>query len=85
LIAERLEPLQKKINKEESKRDCYVMIHMMPPIEQWYLPVEKQDDKIRVTMNGYSTDLADQMYHTIADGKMAILTKRIPLSDMGKN
>ena len=81
-IQKRLESLEKKITKEEKKRDCYIMIHLLPPPEQWYLPVHRQLSELRVTVNGYSSDLKDKIYHTIADGEFAKLTKVLKANNL---
>ena len=84
-VEERLAGLKKAIRKEEKKKDCFVMVHLLAPEDQWHLPLEKQSSEMRITVEGYSPALTDQIYESIADGKTTVLTKRLIGADQQLN
>ena len=66
VFAELLEDLRPEIEKEESEQPCHIMIHILPPMEQWNLPADNQDQGLRLTLKGYSEDLSIKIQQAVA-------------------
>ncbi|RYF86467.1 MAG: hypothetical protein EOO03_11760 [Chitinophagaceae bacterium] len=73
-----LQELKPAMEKEEAGRDCKLLIHILPPMEQWNLPADKQDQGLRMTLQGYSDELAIQIHQAISGIVDASMEKIIP-------
>ena len=71
----KLGSLKKAIRKEEKKKDCFVTIHIMAPQEQWSLPLDKQRDEMRITVEGYSTELTQLIYQAFSNNGDIVLKR----------
>lgn len=79
LFERRLEPLRKEMEEQEltDNPPCCIMIHFLPPQEQWALPKEQQDQKIRVSANGYNADLKNKIDLCFVDKDFTELNNRL--------
>jgi hypothetical protein len=68
----RVAPLKELIEIEEGEKACCVMIHFLPPEEEFSLPPEQQSQQIRVSVNGYSPQLTQKIKNSFSpsDGEM---------------
>ena len=66
IFADLLSPLRTEIDKEEENQPCQIMIHILPPMEQWKLPADNQDQGLRLTLTGYSEDLSIRIQQAVA-------------------
>lgn len=77
-FGEALQGLKDAIENEEAQRDCKVLIHILPPMEQWNLPAEDQDEGLRMTLYGYSDDLSIKIHQAISGIADATIEKTLP-------
>ena len=85
MITPALESLRKPVQEEEEHNDCYIMMHILPPDEEKFLPVGQQSNNIRISVHGYSSNLTETIYKAIGNTPNASLSKIIPRKDMGNN
>lgn len=60
----KLSGLKKAMQQEENNKECFVMVHLMAPQEQWHQVLVKKQDEMRITVEGYSQDLTKLIYET---------------------
>jgi len=71
-------PLQKEMDAEEAVGHCQVIINLLPSMDQWNIPVEKQDNNISVSLQGYSEGLAVKIQQLIAATIPVSILKILP-------
>lgn len=74
---QRLNPLKDQMDAEELKDACCVMIHILPPQEEWALPKEQRSDKVRISVNGYNPELNKKIHESFTQADFEIINKRL--------
>ena len=77
----RLNTLKEQMEEEEQRDNppCCVMIHILPPQEQWALPSDQQLQKIRVSSKGYSPNLVKKIDKSFNDNDFILLNERLQI------
>ena len=60
-----LSPLKETIDREEAEGDCNIMIHILPEMDEWGLKPELQTQGLRLTLSGYSDELAIKIQQAV--------------------
>lgn len=65
--------------KEENinPEPCCVMIHFLPPKEEWDLPKEQQNINIRISVNGYTKVLTRKIQESFTIHDFELLNKKL--------
>lgn len=71
-------PLQQDIEKEEGQRECKILIHILPPMEQWSRPKNEQEEGLHMTLHGYTDELSIKIHQAISGIVDASMEKFIP-------
>lgn len=85
----RLNLLNEEMVKEEELEACCVMIHFLPPTDgqtpEDLLRSAKQnpDNQIRISVNGYSTELTERIMNSITQQDIELLNERL-VNNLGK-
>lgn len=61
-----LSDIKEEIEMEEAIHPCKILIHILPPMEQFGLPPDQQDDSLRMTLHGYSEKLSMKIHQAIS-------------------